>query len=205
MRSKEDMADAAYDEFLRGTAPTTAPLLGIYHAVRRIPYGSVGERDPLQVMRSRCGSCSGKHILLRDLLRKSGYEAEIITMFTHFESKVPPLASFPPELKALIREGGIRDFHHYVRARRDGEPWIKLDATWHDALAPYPLPVNHRWNGEGDTQLASVPLEEYPAVEDLIPYKMRLVASLPPVERERRARFFDLLTGWMARLPDGSR
>lgn len=193
------MAVTDHDSFLSGIEDlASSPVVAVYHAVRNIPYGSVGERDPFLVVARNSGSCSGKHLLLRDLLRRTGCEAEIITMFTHFESRLGQHPSFPADLNALIAEGGICDFHHYVRARSRPGPWVKLDATWHDALAPYPFPVNTDWQGQGDTQLASVPLEEHPAVEDLVPYKTALVASLSPPDRDRRSRFFALLADWIA-------
>jgi hypothetical protein len=73
----------------------------IYHAVRKIPYGSTGERDPVKIIANNLGSCSGKHILLRDLLREVDWEAEIITMFTHFNRGVPHPA-MPADLRAMI-------------------------------------------------------------------------------------------------------
>lgn len=190
-----------YHTFLEtlARADPRLPLVRIYHAVRNIPYGSTGVREPLQVIEKNYGSCSGKHLLLRDLLRVGGYEAEIITMFTYFNRGVPVHESYPAELKRLCREGDVPDFHHYVRARVDGD-WRRLDATWHDQLIPYGFPVNDAWAGDGDTVLAATAIEEYPNIEDLIPRKEALIRSLPPEDRKRRARFFQLVTEWIANL-----
>lgn len=192
----------AYAAFLaeRVGRDASDPLTSIYHAVRTVPYGAVGQRDPVAVIGTNRGSCSAKHLLLRDLLRHAGFEAGVATMFTHFESRMAPHASFPAELNALIEAGGVCDYHHYVLARPQGssdEAWVKLDATWHDRLEAYGFPVNSGWHGAGDTELASVPLTEYPPVEDLVSFKAELVASLPPDERHRRERFFALFTGWI--------
>jgi hypothetical protein len=81
-----------------------------------------------------------------------------------------------------------------------GEGWRKLDATWHDALIPYGFPVNRDWKGEGDTVLAAAPVREYPAVEDLVALKERLLSQLKPEQREFRAEFFTRLTKWMMTL-----
>jgi hypothetical protein len=190
------MSDDAYDRFLAEIGTGSNRLAAIYHAVRNIPYGSVGARDPLQVMRNRSGSCSGKHILLRNLLRKAGFEAGVMTIYTHFNSKLKPNPAFPDELNRMIEGAGVPDYHHYVRV--GGPNGQKLDATWHDAVIPYGFPVNARWNGEGDTELASVPIQEFEPVEDLIAYKTRLVQSLPEAEARRRDRFFGLLSDWIA-------
>lgn len=175
------------------------PLVSLYHAVRNIPYGSTGVRDPVEVIEKNLGSCSGKHLLLRDLLRAEGFDAEIITMFTYFNRGMPVHDSFPTELRRLCIEANIPDYHHYVRVRRNGD-WLKLDATWHDRLAAYGFPVNDAWNGEGNTTLAADPIEEYPNVEDLIAKKKRLIRSLSPEDREKRARFFHLVTEWISGL-----
>jgi len=171
----------------------------VYHVVRKIPYGSTGERDPLKVIANNLGSCSGKHVLLRDLLREAGWEAEIITMFTYFNRGIPSHPAMPAELRAMIEGEEVCDFHHYVRVRMD-EGWRKLDATWHDALIPYGFPVNRDWKGESDTVLAAAPMREYPAVEDLVALKERLLTQLTPEQREFRAKFFTQLTNWMMTL-----
>jgi hypothetical protein len=197
------MTESRYDQFLSEINQGPNQLATIYHAVRNIPYGSVGERDPLLVMKNRSGSCSGKHILLRNLLRKAGYQAGVMTILTHFDSKLKPNEAFPPELNLMIEEGGICDYHHYVRV--GGPDGQKLDATWQDTLSPYGFPVNSGWDGEGDTELASVPIEVFEPVEDLIAFKIERINSLPKIEADRRSRFFDLLTGWITKLGSGMR
>ena len=191
------MPKGTYRAFLemRLTAGSTN-ITDVYHAVRKIPYGSTGERDPLKVIANNLGSCSGKHVLLRDLLREVGWEAEVITMFTHFNRGIRSHPAMPAELRAMIDGQDICDFHHYVRVRmREG--WRKLDATWHDALIPYGFPVNRDWKGQSDTVLAATPIREYPSVEDLIAWKQQLLAQLTPQERDLRANFFRCLTEWM--------
>ena len=143
------------------------------------------------------GSCSGKHILLRDLLREAGYEAEIITMLTYFNESTPICDSFSEDLKTLAGRMRIPDFHHYVRVKDQGR-WLKLDATWHDEMAAFGFSVNNDWAGEGDTRLASVPEHEYPHEEDIITFKAQLVDSLPSDQREVRAKYFAMITDWIA-------
>ncbi|HEX8012325.1 MAG TPA: transglutaminase domain-containing protein [Casimicrobiaceae bacterium] len=195
------MSSSSYADFIqqhvRAGSPTT--LTDIYHAVRRIPYGSTGERDPVKIIANNLGSCSGKHILLRDLLREADREAEVITMFTHFNRGIPAHPAMPDDLRAMVEGEEVCDFHHYVRVRT-GKRWTKLDATWHDALIPYGFPVNHDWHGHGDTRLAATPLREYPPVEDLAAWKVQLLTELGPEQRELRARFFRTLTEWMMTL-----
>jgi hypothetical protein len=196
------MLDHEYQSLLAqiAEADPREPLVRIYHWVRNIPYGSTGIREPREVVAHNFGSCSGKHLLLRGLLRTAGYPAEIITMFTYFNEGVPVHQSFPDELKKICREKRVPDFHHYVLVDAGRGLKIKLDATWQDALIPYGFPVNNEWTGSEDSRLAATPIREYPPVEDLIPFKMELINSLELTDRELRARFFALVTGWMATL-----
>jgi Transglutaminase-like superfamily len=194
------MPKATYRTFLkkRLNAGSTS-VTDVYHAVRKIPYGSTGERNPAKVIANNLGSCSGKHILLRDLLREVGWEAEIITMFTHFNRGIPSHPAMPTDLRAMIDGEDVCDFHHYVRVRMHGG-WRKLDATWHDALIPYGFPVNRDWKGDSDTVLAATPIREYPAVEDLVTWKEQLLTQLTSEQREFRGKFFTRLTEWMMTL-----
>jgi Transglutaminase-like superfamily len=194
------MPRATYRIFLKERVRASSTnVVDIYHAVRKIPYGSTGERDPVKVIANNLGSCSGKHILLRDLLREVGWKAEIITMFTHFNRGVPSHPAMPADLRAMIDGEDVCDFHHYVRIRIH-EGWHKLDGTWHDALIPYGFPVNRDWEGHSDTVLAATPIREYPAVEDLVAWKEQLLTQLTPEQREFRAKFFTRLTEWMTTL-----
>jgi Transglutaminase-like superfamily len=194
------MPKSTYRTFLKDRLRAgSTNVADIYHSVRKIPYGSTGERDPVRVIANNLGSCSGKHILLRDLLREVGRATEIITMFTHFNRGVPSHPSMPADLRAMIDGEDVWDFHHYVHVRI-GEGWYKLDATWHDALISYGFPVNRDWDGNSDTVLAATPIRVYPAVEDLVAWKMQLLTQLTPEQREYRAKFFARLTEWMMTL-----
>lgn len=192
------MSEASYQRFL-DTHAGGRDLPAIYHAVRRIPYGSVGKRDPVEVIANNLGSCSGKHILLRDLIRRTGREAHAITMFTYFNRGIPADPSMPQALRDLIDGRDVCDFHHYVLARGE-HGLLKLDATWHDALIPYGFPVNRDWSGDGDTVLAATPIREYEPAEDLAALKAELLSELTPEQSELRDSFFRQLGDWMRTL-----
>jgi hypothetical protein len=194
------MTAEIYRKFLKshlGDRPTD--MAAVYHSVRKIPYGGVGERDPAKIIANNTGSCSGKHILLRDLLRETGREAQVITMFTHFNRGIPSHPSMPETLRSLVEGSDVCDFHHYV-SLRGANGSVKLDATWHDALLRYGFPVNNDWNGQGDTLLAATPIREYEPVEDLAEWKTELLQQLTPEQRELRTRFFRQLADWIASL-----
>jgi hypothetical protein len=188
-----------YRRFVESLAEGGTPsLAAVYHGVRNIPYGAAGQRDPVQVLRDRVGSCSGKHILLRDLLRGLGWRADALTIYTHFNKAVPDHEALPAELRRMIREEEVPDFHHYVSVQ-EGDA-LALDATWHDRLIPFGFPVNRDWVGTGDTHLASAPIRTYPPAEDLAAFKEGLLGELTPEQRELRRRFFGLLTDWIREL-----
>jgi hypothetical protein len=169
----------------------------IYHTVRNIPYASRGSRQPAEVLQANEGSCSGKHLLLRDLLRRAGEVAEIETVEGDFAAGMPEVDGMPPRLRAWVRDGGIRDFHQYVVwTGPAGES--KLDATWPDSLARHGFPTNSDWNGSGDTEIALAPTRVVGRTEDLIPFKEKLLASLSPTETADRLAFLSLLTDWLA-------
>lgn len=168
----------------------------IYHAVRNLAYASDGNRNPEIVMKTKRGACTGKHILLRDLLRHAGERADVEFAEGDFAAGMPVAASMPEELSRWIRSGGIRDFHCYV-VWYDGEREVKLDATWPDGLATLGFPVNAGWDGAGDTRIALNPDGLKARAENVIEHKARLVATLSQEQKEDRRSFLELLTKWM--------
>jgi len=192
-----------------GVCPKFADLTGraltvrLYHWVRNFAYASTGNRDPGAVLQSRAGSCSGKHILLRDLLRQAGQRAAVVTVEGDFAAGVPAHPSMPDDLQEIVSTGGIRDFHNYVVLGDDAGD-IALDATWPDAVARFGFPVNSDWNGEGDTRLALTPDHIHACSEDVAGYKAELLRrKLGETERKLRRRFLDLLTVWLCQMREG--
>lgn len=196
LQSKERPDEAVGGSREERRAPSLEDAVRLYHFVRQFRYLSDGVRDPAIVYERRAGSCSGKHIVLRDLLRGAGFEADIETIEGDFAERIPRVASFPEDLKALVAEGNILDFHHFVRLHWRGR-WLCLDATWPDRLRSYGFPVNSSWNGQGDSELAVRPLRSLGTVEDVQELKRASIAGLPTAQRLRRERFLALLSKWM--------
>ncbi|KAB2882714.1 MAG: hypothetical protein F9K38_07290 [Pseudorhodoplanes sp.] len=179
-----------------GLGPMRRDVPGIFHAVRNIPYASTQERTAIAVLTAGKGACTGKHLLLRDLLRLVGERADVALVAGDFAAAVPLVPSMPPALQHEIRTHGLKDYHCYT-VWRYGSREIKLDATWGDVMAPLGFPVNRDWGGVGDTTLAVTPAATPIRVEDVIARKEKLLAALAPADRDRRRRFLDLLTAWM--------
>jgi hypothetical protein len=203
-RSSSESGGESYagllDAFLtrHGLTGSRRDVPGIFHAVRNIAYASTGERTPAAVLAAGKGACTGKHLLLRDLLRHVGEVADVEIVAGDFAAAVPLVESMPPALQHEIRIHGLKDFHCYA-VWRDGARELKLDATWGDVMAPFGFPVNDTWSGEADTRLAAQPTAAPLRVEDVIAHKEELLAALAPEDRDRRRRFLDLLTQWMPR------
>ena len=170
----------------------------VFHAVRRLPYLSSGDRSLETILKTGRGSCSSKHILLTALLNKLGVEAEVELVLGDFGSPLKAARDVPDRL-LKFSEQGIRDVHNVVRAWIKGQPVI-LDATWHDAVTPYGFRVNHHWEGAGDTVIA-VDVEKFlgPA-SDVATAKEKIISSWPAAEQNRRRQFLDMINAWVAGL-----
>lgn len=178
----------------------TPGVVEIFHAVRQFPYASTGRRTAADVVRDGKGACTAKHLLLIELLNSADVPANIATVFGQFGADIPlPIPGMPAELQAMIRGGGVPDYHHYVIATINGRS-VALDATWHDALIPYGFPVNAGWDGRGDTALALRGERVETDPSDLPAFKAALIAKLPRADRERRETFLRLLSEWIAGL-----
>ena len=184
-------------DFLERHAGSDHPAVpAIYHAVRNLTYASDGNRKPDMVIATERGSCTGKHLLLRDLLRHVGETADIEFIEGDFAAAMPVVPSMSEPLKRWVASGGIADFHCYV-VWRDGEREVKLDATWPDKLAPLGYPVNGNWNGTGDTRVAIESGTIRGRAENVLERKAALLATLSEKQINDRLSFLKLLTEWM--------
>ncbi|MFO0992893.1 MAG: hypothetical protein U1E67_13295 [Hyphomicrobiales bacterium] len=185
------------DEFLdlhTGTGRPTVPA--IYDAVRNLTYASDGNRTPETVLATGKGSCTGKHLLLRDLLRHVGEHADVEFIKGDFAASMPVVPSMSDELKQWVSSGGISDFHCYV-VWQGGERELKLDATWPDTLAALGFSVNRHWDGKSDTRLAINSGTVSGRAEDVVERKKTLLETLTEKQIKDRLSFLKLLTEWM--------
>ena len=182
----------------RNNLSQASKVVDVFQAVRRIPYGSRGDRTAVSVVNNNEGSCSSKHLLLCELLGWLKQVAVIETVRGDFTSKIKPLDSMPRELKNICNEGGVTDFHQYV-VWNSPDGALKLDATWSDGPIRQGLLGNMHWAGNCDTELALHPSEILNRVDDLPDYKAKLLQGLSEGDRQRRSKFLALLTAWVAK------
>jgi hypothetical protein len=193
------MHDNFYDQLLKKWCPHSSPeeaLVCVFENVRDIPYGSTGEREPEKIVHENLGSCSGKHLLLSNLLKSIGYDNKIVTCFHYFDEVIPRGNDYPKRFKEILSTHRVIDFHHFVKLKR-GKQWLNLDATWDALLHHFGFPVNFGWKGNTDTMVAVKPIRFYPETDDLIGLKVRLIAEMHKEDREIRAEFLRLLTEWL--------
>ena len=193
------MDDNFYDQLLKKWCPHSSPeeaLVCVFETVRDIPYGSTGEREPEKIVHENLGSCSGKHLLLSNLLKSLGYDNKIVTCFHYFDEVMPRGNDYPKRFKEILSTHRVIDFHHFVKLKR-GRRWLNLDATWDALLHRFGFPVNFGWKADTDTVVAVKPIKFYPETDDLIGLKVKLIADMPKNDRKIRAEFMKLLTEWL--------
>jgi hypothetical protein len=142
------------------------------------------------------GACTGKHLLLRDLLRHVGETADVEFIEGDFAASMPVVPTMSEELQRWVSAGGISDFHCYV-VWQGGEGEVKLDATWPDRVASLGYPVNAKWDGIGDTRVAIGSGIIRGRAENVLERKASLLSTLTEKQINDRLRFLKLLTEWM--------
>lgn len=193
------MHDNFYEQLIMRWCPQSSgndALICMFENVRDIPYGSTGEREPERIVHENLGSCSGKHLLLSNLLTSLGFENRIVTCLHYFNEALPKGNDYPQRLKEILATCRVIDFHHFVRLKKKNR-WLNLDATWDGHLSKFGFPVNFGWKGDTDTGVAVKPVKFYPETADLISLKIRLIAELHKQDQEIRAEFMKLLTDWL--------
>jgi hypothetical protein len=185
------------DNFLDTRVRTgRATVPAIFHAVRNLTYASDGNRAPEMVIATGKGACTGKHLLLRDLLRHVGETADVEFIEGDFAASMPVVPTMSEELQRWVSAGGISDFHCYV-VWQGGEGEVKLDATWPDRVASLGYPVNAKWDGIGDTRVAIGSGIIRGRAENVLERKASLLSTLTEKQINDRLRFLKLLTEWM--------
>lgn len=193
------MSESFYKNLLEEWCPEsslTARIICAFQMVRDIPYGSIGEREPQQILRSNLGSCSGKHVLLNGLFRTLGIDSKILTCLHHFNEALPQGNPYPKKLQKIVSRYKVLDFHHYIKMRV-GQKWVNVDATWDIHLKNYGFPVNVDWDGKSNTTVAVRAIKFFPQNDDIASLKKRLINGLSPEDREVRAEFLEIFTQWL--------
>lgn len=190
-----DPIQKAFEEWTRGLEPLAARI-ALFEKVRDFPYQYPASRDPVEVLATGRGSCSGKHYLLGELFRRLGLSVRHMLCTHRFnESPLP----FPEEMQALLRKNEIVDVHDYLQILVDGE-WIDVDVTWERNLRDFGFPVTENWDGKTSMLLSVIPDEHIRVEGDPAKAKEELLAKLTPRQRALRKQFLEKLGKVVAEL-----
>jgi len=190
-----DLLGDALREWTRGCGPLQARVV-LFERVRDMAYAYPASRDPLEVLRLRRGSCSGKHYLLGALFRGIGLPVRHM-ICTHRFNESPIV--FPEPMQHLLEKNEIVDCHDYLQIEVDGE-WVDVDATWERGLREFGFPVNEDWDGRSPMPLSVVPEELAIAERDPERLKEELLSKLTPRQRALRRQFLEALSKWVQEL-----
>ncbi|HVM98348.1 MAG TPA: transglutaminase-like domain-containing protein, partial [Candidatus Acidoferrales bacterium] len=146
-----DIIRARFEEWTKGLDPLAARI-SVFEHVRDIPYSFPASRDPQEVLRNGCGSCSGKHYLLGELFRLLGLKARHM-ICTHRFNESP--IGFEEAMQEMLRKNEIVDLHDYLQIDVDGA-WVDVDATWQKELREFGFPVNEELDGASPMALSVV-------------------------------------------------
>lgn len=168
----------------------------LFEQVRDIPYSYPASRDPVEVLRQRRSSCSGKHYLLGEFFRMLGLRVRHMICTHRFNES--PLV-FPAPMQEMLRKNEIVDLHDYLQIAID-ETWVDIDATWERGLRDFGFPVNDDWDGKSAMLLSVVPEDYAVAERDPERLKEELLSKLTPRQRTLRRQFLEALSGWVQEL-----
>jgi hypothetical protein len=164
-----------WDAFVGRSGLTDPDLNWTVLALSRIPYGRPASPTAAGVVRDWRGTCSTKHLLLRELLGER-WPSIGVQLWHRVYRLTPELAQakWGPLVASAVPPGGLIDVHNYATVHLGCEP-AALDVT-------FPLAD---WDGRSPIEVASGPGEDQPAGQEFMAEKQRLVAAYcDPAKRE---------------------
>ncbi len=171
-----------------------------FRLVRDMPYRRATDRQPETILGEWRGTCSGKHYLLRELLRELGMPSTVILAtheFTPENSKW-----LPPHLATEVRLAPVPDVHTFLRVQYDptGDQWMTVDCTWPSRARRLEMPANLSFEAGVDQRIACDPIEIFhvPEDEDPQPLKERIIEGFVGTQGARRDAFIAGLSDWLA-------
>ncbi len=193
-----DLRDAATERGLieRGSILDPATVFGL---VRDMPYVRASDRAPATTLAEWRGTCSGKHLLLRALFEELGIPVTMILAPHEFTPESAPW--LPEPLREECRETPVPDVHNFLRVQLEPHlDWQTVDATWPLAASGFGLPANGALRPGEDHAIAADPIEVHhvPPEVDAQALKQRIVEDVAEGQIERRERFIEALSAWLA-------
>lgn len=169
-----------------------------FELVREMPYARASDGRVETVVGEWRGTCSGKHILLRELYEESGLRCLLMCATHSFTLANTPW--LPPHLREMVEDHPVPDVHNFVRLEVTPDEWMVVDATWPVAAGALGMPVNERFEAGRNMRLACDPDELFhvPPEADPRDFKAMLLERHVGEQAERRDCFIEGLSAWLA-------
>lgn len=172
-----------------------------FRLVRDMPYRRASDRQPETILREWRGTCSGKHYLLRAVLREIGLPSTVILATHEFTDENSRW--LPPHLMTEVRMAPVPDVHTFLRVQYEPslDQWMTVDCTWPARARQFEMPANLSFEPGVDQRIACDPIEIFHVPEDEDPQvlKERIIAGHVGQQAARRDAFIAGLSDWLAR------
>ena len=173
--SSHNCSMGIWEAFLGRSGLAEPDLRTTVLALSRIPYGRPDNLTATGVIAAWRGTCSTKHLQLRDLLAEH-WPSMGVQLWHRVYRLMPELARarWGPEVASVVPVEGLIDVHNYATVTLAGQRLV-LDVTF----------ATSDWDGKSSMEVASGPGRDLPAGHDLIAEKQQLVsANCDPSTRE---------------------
>jgi hypothetical protein len=174
-RPSQNESVLIWDAFADRSGLTDPDVTSTVLVLSRIPYGRPTSPTAASVVHDWRGTCSTKHLLLRELLGER-WPSTSVQLWHRVYRLTPELAraKWGPHVGSAVPLGGLIDVHNYATLHLVGEP-VVIDVT-------FPLAD---WDGMSPMEVASGPGEDQRAGRNFMAEKRRLVAAYcDPAKRE---------------------
>ena len=170
----------------------------VFRLVRDMPYLRVRTAFGDDVL-SGAGPAQASTTCCARLFEELGVPVVLIVAPHEF---TPASAPWLPEpLLEECRSAPLPDVHNFLRAQLEPElDWQTIDATWPLAAGRLGLPTNEALRPGEDHTLAADPIEVHhvPPDVDAQALKQRIVEDVAKGQTQRRDRFIEQLSAWLA-------
>lgn len=163
------------DRIVNAKIPQVEKIKQLCTTVRDIPYKVTESLDPADVLKNNAGSCTPKHLLLAQYLKKIGVPLKILAV-SYCYNKIP--LNYPESMKRLVEKMPLT--HHTALKIKVDNKWVIIDVTWDSNLKEFE--VNKEFDLKSDSILCVVPEEIIERGEDPNNYKKE---NLNPSQEER--------------------
>lgn len=203
---KEELTEKILTDWGILDLPKDQQITGVFEKARDILFGNIGSRDPKDVYEKNKGTCSGKNFLLKEVYKGIGLQTKDMICLQRwkdliwFPDDTYGLVDLPDELKHMLDQDEIVDFHNYVKILVDGK-WITVDATIDLSLKKLGFYTTEHWDGKSDMPLCFVGSHKvWDCGDNGAEKKAELTGKLPEEIQEARHQFLVSLTGWIDNL-----